>query len=76
MTEYTVERAEQLAIGIASKPGEVLLVGNGALLYREIFEELGSSVEIGTMGHAFPNAAALVELALPTVVSRGLRFAG
>jgi tRNA threonylcarbamoyladenosine biosynthesis protein TsaB len=65
MTEYTVERAEQLANGIASKPGEVLLVGNGALLYREIFEELGSSVEIGTMGHAFPRAAALVELALP-----------
>ena len=65
MTDYRVERAEQLAYGIASKPGEVLLVGNGALLYREIFEELGSSVEIGTMGHAFPDARALVELALP-----------
>ena len=65
MTHYAVERAEQLANGIASKPGEILLVGSGALLYRDIFEELGSSVEIGTMGHAFPNANALVELALP-----------
>lgn len=65
MTDYKVERAEQLAYGITSKPDEVLLVGNGALLYREIFEELGNSVEIGTMGHAFPDATALVELALP-----------
>ena len=65
MTEYRVERPEQLAIGIASRPEEVLLVGNGALLYREAFEDLGSVVEIGTIGHAFPDAAGVVELALP-----------
>ena len=41
------------------------MVGNGALLYREMFEEVGSVVEIGTMNHAFPNAGALVELSLP-----------
>jgi tRNA threonylcarbamoyladenosine biosynthesis protein TsaB len=65
MTEYRVERPEQLAIGIASRPEEVLMVGNGALLYREIFSDLGSVAEIGTMSHAFPNSRSLVEIALP-----------
>lgn len=65
MTDFRVERPENLAIGIASRPEEVLMVGNGALLYREIFAELGSVVEIGTMSHAFPNARSVVELALP-----------
>lgn len=65
MTEYRVERPENLAIGIASRPEEVLMVGNGALLYREMFQDLGSVVEIGTMTHAFPNARSVVELALP-----------
>lgn len=65
MTEYRVEKPGQLAIGIASRPEEVLLVGNGALLYRDMFEELGSVAEVGTMSHAFPNARSLVELSLP-----------
>jgi tRNA threonylcarbamoyladenosine biosynthesis protein TsaB len=65
MTEYRVEKPGQLAIGIASRPEEVLLVGNGALLYREAFEDLGTLVELGSMGHAFPEARSLVELSLP-----------
>lgn len=65
MTEYRVERPDNLAIGIASRPEEVLMVGNGALLYREVFQDLGSVVEMGTMSHAFPNARSVVELALP-----------
>lgn len=65
MTDYRVEKPGQLAIGIASRPEEVLLVGNGALLYRDMFEELGTVAEIGTTSHAFPNAQALVELSLP-----------
>ncbi len=65
MTDYRVERPEQLAIGIASRPEEVLMVGNGALLYREIFQDLGSVVEIGSMSHAFPSCESLVELSLP-----------
>ena len=64
MTSYAVERPERLAIGISSRPEEVLLVGNGALLYRDVFEDL-EPVEMGTMSHAFPDARALVELALP-----------
>jgi tRNA threonylcarbamoyladenosine biosynthesis protein TsaB len=64
MTEYRVERPEQLAVGIDSRPEEVLLVGNGALLYREVFEEI-SVAEVGPMSHSFPEAKALVELSLP-----------
>jgi tRNA threonylcarbamoyladenosine biosynthesis protein TsaB len=65
MTDYRVERPEHLATGLESRREEVLLVGNGALLYREIFEDVGPVAEIGTMSHAFPDARALVELALP-----------
>jgi tRNA threonylcarbamoyladenosine biosynthesis protein TsaB len=65
MSRYLVESPERLAIGLASRPEEVLLVGSGGLLYREVFQELGSVVELGTTSHAFPNACSLVELALP-----------
>ncbi|MGH2809117.1 MAG: tRNA (adenosine(37)-N6)-threonylcarbamoyltransferase complex dimerization subunit type 1 TsaB [Actinomycetota bacterium] len=65
MTDYHVEKPGQLAIGIASRPEEVLLVGSGALLYREVFDDLGTLVEVGSMRHAFPDAKELVELSLP-----------
>ncbi|MDQ3955514.1 MAG: tRNA (adenosine(37)-N6)-threonylcarbamoyltransferase complex dimerization subunit type 1 TsaB [Actinomycetota bacterium] len=68
MSEYQVEKPEKLAVGLASRPEEVLLVGNGALLYREAFQDLGSVVEVGTMSHAFPDARSLVELALPRIL--------
>jgi tRNA threonylcarbamoyladenosine biosynthesis protein TsaB len=65
MTPYRVERPERLAVGIDSRPEDVLLIGNGALLYRHLFEDLDSVAEIGTMSDAFPDARSLVELALP-----------
>jgi tRNA threonylcarbamoyladenosine biosynthesis protein TsaB len=65
MSDYRIEKPERLATGLASRPDEVLVVGNGALLYRDELEEAGPVVEIGSMSHAFPNASALVELALP-----------
>jgi tRNA threonylcarbamoyladenosine biosynthesis protein TsaB len=65
MTKYTVEKPERLAIRIESNPEEVLLVGSGALLYRECFQDIGSDIEMGTIGSAFPDARSLVELALP-----------
>jgi tRNA threonylcarbamoyladenosine biosynthesis protein TsaB len=68
MSEYRVEKPEKLAVGLASRPEEVLLVGNGALLYKEAFQDLGSIVEVGTMSHAFPDARSLVELALPRIL--------
>jgi tRNA threonylcarbamoyladenosine biosynthesis protein TsaB len=63
--EYQLARPEHLAARIASGTDDVLLVGNGALLYREVFEDHGPGIEIGTMSHAFPDARALVELSLP-----------
>jgi len=65
MSSYLVESPERLAIGLASRPEEVLLVGSGGLAHREVFQDLGSVVELGTTSHAFPNACSLVELALP-----------
>ncbi len=64
MTEYRVESPSRLAVGIESRPEDVLLVGNGALLYREAFEDLGPVAEVASMARAFPTATALVELAL------------
>lgn len=65
MSEYRVEKPDTLAMGIYSRPQDVLMAGNGALLYRETFEDVGSVVEIAAQSHAFPNASSLVELALP-----------
>jgi tRNA threonylcarbamoyladenosine biosynthesis protein TsaB len=68
MSDYRVERPERLAVGIASRSEGVLMVGNGALLYRDLFEDIGTTVEVGTMSHAFPDARSLVELALPRMM--------
>lgn len=66
MTEYRVEKPEQLAVALAARREDVLMVGNGALLHKEVFDDL-DFVEIGTMSHSFPNATSLVELALPRI---------
>lgn len=68
MSDYRIDKPERLAIGLASRPEEVLLVGNGALLYKDAFSDLGSVVELGTMSHSFPHASSLVELALPRML--------
>lgn len=68
MSDYRIEKPGQLAIGIASRPQEVLMVGSGALLYKDAFDDLGTVVEIGGMAHAFPYAKSLVELSLPRLV--------
>jgi tRNA threonylcarbamoyladenosine biosynthesis protein TsaB len=67
MTEYAVETPERLAAGISSRPREVLLVGNGALLYRDVFENCGSVIELASINHSFPDAQALVELSVPRI---------
>lgn len=64
MSEYLVAKPETLAVRMTASPEEVLLVGNGAVLYRDVFEDLGSQVEIGRMSQSFPEARLLVELAL------------
>lgn len=65
MTDYRIGKPQHVATAIASQIGEVLVVGNGALFYKEEFEDLGTGVELGTMSQAFPYAADLVELAMP-----------
>jgi tRNA threonylcarbamoyladenosine biosynthesis protein TsaB len=64
LTDYHVDAPQRLADRIAADTQEVLLVGNGALLYRDTFHDLRSSTEVGAMSHSFPDAHALLELAL------------
>jgi tRNA threonylcarbamoyladenosine biosynthesis protein TsaB len=64
MSEYRISRPEHLAVGLESRPEEVLLIGSGALIYRKEFEDI-AVVELATMSQSFPDARALVELSLP-----------
>jgi tRNA threonylcarbamoyladenosine biosynthesis protein TsaB len=64
-TEHVVCTPGHLTAELQVIPGEVLAVGNGAMLYRHELEELGSRIEIGSPVSAHPDAAALVELAVP-----------
>jgi tRNA threonylcarbamoyladenosine biosynthesis protein TsaB len=68
LTEYQVLRPDQLAAGIEARGEEVLLCGDGALLYRQAFEHLGEQSELGGLTQSSPSAAALVELALPRML--------
>ena len=59
--EYRVDRPGALAAELQADPEEVLLVGNGAMLYRRVFEEPGH-VGFAPAALAHPWASALVEL--------------
>jgi len=63
-SEFLVVTPAALVAELQALPGEVLAVGNGAMLYRHELREL-DTVEVGTQLTAHPDAAALVELALP-----------
>ena len=64
-TEYTVATPDHLCAELETVPGEMLAVGDGAILYRNQLEGLGSRVEFASTIRAHPEAAALVELAVP-----------
>jgi tRNA threonylcarbamoyladenosine biosynthesis protein TsaB len=64
-SEYAVAPPDHLVAELETLPGEVLCVGNGAILYRHELGQLGSRVELGTPATAHPQAAALVDLAVP-----------
>ncbi len=64
-TEHLVLKPDHLVAELEAVAGEVLCVGNGAILYRREIEELGSRVEFASPAVAHPDAAALVELAVP-----------
>ncbi len=64
-TGFEAASPATLAAELEAQGEDVLVVGNGALVYRRVLEEAGSHVEIASAAHAFPAAAALVELAVP-----------
>lgn len=66
ISEYHVESPQRLAMEVDYKGGDVLFVGNGAYLYREILPSARS--EFASFSRAFPSASALVELALPRFI--------
>jgi len=63
--EYEVHAPDRLVAELLAMPGEVLAVGNGAMLYRHVLDEIGSRIEFASSIAAHPEAAALVELAVP-----------
>ena len=62
---YDVHTPDRLVADLMALPGEVLAVGNGAMLYRHELDDIGSRIEFASSIDAHPDAAALVELAVP-----------
>jgi tRNA threonylcarbamoyladenosine biosynthesis protein TsaB len=62
LVEATVGSPDELAGDLVATGEDVLLVGDGAVRYRDTFAELGQ-VEVGDQGLAHPSAASLVQLA-------------
>jgi tRNA threonylcarbamoyladenosine biosynthesis protein TsaB len=63
--DYHCVPPDHLAAELQAVGEDVLLVGNGAILYRKRFEELGPGVEFASPALAYPRASSLVELAVP-----------
>lgn len=62
ITEPAVGEPEDLRSAIVAEAADVLIVGDGALAHRHLFEDV-SGVEIADEVLAFPSASALVSLA-------------
>jgi tRNA threonylcarbamoyladenosine biosynthesis protein TsaB len=62
MSDYAVGSPDDLASEIQARGEEALVVGDGALRYRDVFEDL-RRVEIADPGFAYPSASSLVQLA-------------
>ena len=65
LSEPAVQRPEALAADLQAVEGEVLAVGDGAILYRDVLRIVGARVEFASPAVAHPDAASLVELAVP-----------
>ncbi|MGH2830382.1 MAG: tRNA (adenosine(37)-N6)-threonylcarbamoyltransferase complex dimerization subunit type 1 TsaB [Actinomycetota bacterium] len=63
ISDYHVEPPQRLADEVVYKGEDVLFVGNGALVYRNVLP--AARTEFASVTRAFPAASALVELALP-----------
>lgn len=64
-SDYAVATPDHLSAELETIQGEMLAVGDGAILYRDQLEVPGRSIEFASTMRAHPEAAALVELAVP-----------
>ena len=64
ITEAQLGTADDLASDLLAVGDEVLLVGDGARRYRDVFDGL-ARVEHAEVGNPFPSASSLVQLAHP-----------
>src|SRR6266542_1393550 len=64
-TDFLVAAPDRLTAELEARGEDILLLGNGALVYRRTLEEAGNHVELASPAYAFPAATALVELAIP-----------
>jgi tRNA threonylcarbamoyladenosine biosynthesis protein TsaB len=62
---FEMGSSARLTAELQARPEDILLVGNGSVVYRRELAEAGSHVEIASAVHAFPAATALVELSIP-----------
>jgi tRNA threonylcarbamoyladenosine biosynthesis protein TsaB len=65
--EFRVSTPDELVADLVARKEEVFFVGDGASAYADVLRNAGN-VEFGTVGTAYPSAAALVELAHPKVL--------
>lgn len=66
--EYRVAPPGTLAAELEVEREEMLLVGNGAILYRHELEQLDARLEVAPASFAHPWASALVSLAAPRFI--------
>ena len=66
--DHEVVAPEALAAELEARAGDVLMVGDGAILYREVLERPGSRVVFAPSALAHPLASALVEVAVPRFI--------
>jgi tRNA threonylcarbamoyladenosine biosynthesis protein TsaB len=67
-TEFAVQRPDHLVAQLETLRGEVLAVGDGAILYRDVLQEIGARLEFASPAVAHPDAASLVDLAVPRLM--------
>jgi tRNA threonylcarbamoyladenosine biosynthesis protein TsaB len=63
--DFQVGSPAHLTAELEARREDILMVGNGALAYRRELEEAGGHVGFASAAHAYPDARALVELAIP-----------
>jgi tRNA threonylcarbamoyladenosine biosynthesis protein TsaB len=66
--DYLVGRPERLAAELQALDAEVLLAGDGAILYQQVLRQAGSRVEFASPARAHPESSSLVELAVPRFI--------